>query len=84
MRHQAGVNFENFTEAKFRDILLTGTEHRDRRLNLDSPGQTYDRSNLDQNVKPKFNFRLIRERPFAILSFHQKCRPRGIAPPRPP
>jgi len=25
MRQQAGVNFENFTEVKFRDILLTGT-----------------------------------------------------------
>jgi len=25
MHHQAGVNFENFTEVKFRDILLTGT-----------------------------------------------------------
>jgi len=35
MHHQAGVNFENFTEVKFRDILLTGTGHRDRRLNLD-------------------------------------------------
>jgi len=26
MHHQAGVNFENFTEVKFRDILLTGTD----------------------------------------------------------
>jgi len=26
--HQAGVHFENFTEVKFRDILLTGTGHR--------------------------------------------------------
>jgi len=25
MHHQAGVHFENFTEVKFRDILLTGT-----------------------------------------------------------
>jgi len=25
MHHQAGINFENFTEVKFRDILLTGT-----------------------------------------------------------
>jgi len=40
MHHQAGVNFENFTEVKFWDILLTGTGHRDRRLNRDSPGQT--------------------------------------------
>jgi len=31
MHHQAGVNFENFTEVKFRDILRTGTGHRDRR-----------------------------------------------------
>jgi len=40
MHHQAGVYFENFTKVKFRDILLTGTGHRDRRLNRDSPGQT--------------------------------------------
>jgi len=48
MYHQAGVNFENFTEVKFRDILLTGVGHRDRRLNWDIPGQTgtYGRSNL--------------------------------------
>jgi len=26
VHHQAGVNFENFTEVKFRDILLTGTD----------------------------------------------------------
>ena len=73
MHHQAGVNFENFTEVKFRDILLTGMGHRDRRLNRDStgmghrdrrlnrevpsPGQTYGRSNLNQNLKPKSNFR---------------------------
>jgi len=46
MPHQAGVHFENFTEVKFRDILLTGTGHWDRRLNRDSPGQTgtYGRS----------------------------------------
>jgi len=25
MHHQAGDNFENFTEVKFWDILLTGT-----------------------------------------------------------
>jgi len=25
MHHQAGVHFENFTEVKFRDIVLTGT-----------------------------------------------------------
>jgi len=46
MHHQAGVHFENFTEVKFRDILPTGTGHRDRRLIRDSPGQTgtYGRS----------------------------------------
>jgi len=40
MHHQAGVHFENVTEVKFRDILLTGMGHRD------SPGQTgtYGRS----------------------------------------
>jgi len=53
MHYQAGLNFENFTEVKFRDILLTGTGRRDRRLNRDSPGQTYGRSNLNQNLKPK-------------------------------
>jgi len=40
MHHQAEVNFDNFTEVKFRDVLLTGTGHRDTRLNRDSPGQT--------------------------------------------
>jgi len=52
MHHQAGFHFEYFTEVKFRDILLTGTRHWDRRLNRDSPGQTgtYGRSNLDQNL----------------------------------
>ena len=55
--------------------------NRDRRLNRDGPGQTYGRSNLNQNVKPKSNFRFIRERPFAIPSFHQKCRPGALSPP---
>jgi len=50
MHHQAEVHFENFTEVKFRDILLTWTGHRDRRLNRDSPGQTYGRSNLNHNL----------------------------------
>jgi len=50
MDHQAGVNFENFTAVKFRDILLTGTGHRDRRLNRDSPGHTCGRSNLNRNL----------------------------------
>jgi len=35
MHHQAGVHFENFTEVKFRDSLLTRTRHLDRRLNRD-------------------------------------------------
>jgi len=26
MHHQAGVNFENFTDVKFRVISLTGTD----------------------------------------------------------
>jgi len=88
MHYQAGVNFESFTEEKFRDILLTGTGRRDRRLNRDSPGQTYGRSSLNQNVKPKSNFRFIGERPFAIPCFHQKCCPPkrcrpGALPPTP-
>ena len=39
-------NFKNFAKVKFRDILLTGTGHRDRRLNRDCPCQTgtYGRS----------------------------------------
>jgi len=89
MHHHAGVNFENFTEVKFRDILLTGMGHKDRRLNRDSPGQAYGRSNLNQNLKPKSNFRFIREKPFAIPSFDQKCFPPksaapGHSPPAPP
>ena len=83
MHHQAGVYFENFTEVKFRDILLTGTGHRDRRLNRDSPGQTgaYGRSNLNQNLKPepKSNFRFIRERPFTKVPPPRKEPPRRIA-----
>ena len=90
IHHQAGVNCENFTEVKFRDILLTGMGHRDRRLNWDSPGQTYGKSKLNKNLKPKSNFRFIRERPFALPSFHQKCRPLekcrpgALPPPAPP
>jgi len=75
MHHQAGVNCENFTKVKFWDILLTGTGHRD------SPGQTYGKSNLNQNLKPKSNFRFIREKPFAIPSFDQKSRPPKNAAP---
>jgi len=37
MDHQAGVHFENFTEVKFRDILLTGTGHRGQTF---KPGQS--------------------------------------------
>jgi len=87
MHHHAGVNFENFTEVQFRDVLLTGTGHRDRRLNRDTSDQTgaYGWSNLNQNLKPKpkSNFRFIRKRPFAIPSFHQKCRPGALPPLRP-
>ena len=39
MHHQAGVHFENFTEVKFRDILLTRIGHRESRLNGDSPAK---------------------------------------------
>jgi len=48
MHHQAGVHFENFAELKFRNILLTGTGHRERRLSRDSPSQTgtYGRSRV--------------------------------------
>ena len=84
MHHQAEFNFENFTEVKFWDILLTGTGHRDRRLYRDSPDQTHARSNLNQNLKHKSNFRFIRERPFAIPSFKPKVPLQGIAPPAPP
>jgi len=69
MHHQTGVNFENFTAVKFRDILLTRTGHRDRRLSRDSPGQAYGRSNRNHNLKPKSYFRFIREKTFAIPSF---------------
>jgi len=73
MHHQAGVNFENFTEVNFRNILITGTGRPDRRLKQNSPGQTgtCGRSSLNQNLKPKPNFRFIRERPFAIPSFQE-------------
>ena len=52
MYHQAGVHFENFTEVKFRDILLIGTGQQDRRLNWDSPGQTgtYGRSSYNHKM----------------------------------
>ena len=58
MHHQAVIHFENFTEVKFRDILLTGTGHQDRRLNRDSPGQTgtYGRSTSTHNVNAQVCF----------------------------
>jgi len=58
MHHQGGVHFENVTEVKFRDILLTGTEHRDRRLKRDCPSQTstYGRSIL---YAVKFNKKIL-------------------------
>jgi len=65
MHHQAGVNFENYTEVKFRDILLTGT---------------YGRTNLNQNLKPKSIFRFIRESHLLFLLF-TKSTARGLAPP---
>jgi len=39
MHHQARVHFENFTEVKFWDILLTETGHRDRRLSRSWPNR---------------------------------------------
>ena len=53
-------NFENFVKVKFRDILLTGTGHRDRRINRECPGQTgtYGRSNYKYaSVRPHGNLR---------------------------
>ena len=91
MHHQAGVNFENFTEVKFRDNLLTRTGHRHRRLNRDSPAQTgsYGRSNLNQNVKPKPKSNsgsFVKDHlPFfspKVLP-SRKVPPRGIGPPPP-
>jgi len=38
MHHQAAVHFDNFTEVKFRDILLTGTGHQDTCLTFWVPG----------------------------------------------
>jgi len=56
---------------KFRNILLTGTDVETGTVPA-KPGRM---------VSPTLsNFRFIRERPFAILSFHQKCRP-GALPP---
>jgi len=52
MHHQAGVHFENFTDVKFRDILLTRTGHWNRRLNRGSPSQTgmYGRSTYELHI----------------------------------
>ena len=68
---------------KFQDILLTGTGHRDRRLNRDSPAN--GRSNLNQNLKPKpkSNFRFIRERPlvsFGETSVWKRTRAKTLVP----
>ena len=40
MQHQAGVNFANFTEVKFRDILLTGPGHQDKPRRMVGPTLT--------------------------------------------
>ena len=57
-------NFENFAKVKFRDILLTGTGHRDRHLNRDCPGQTgtyggrsryFDNTAKNYDKLPAFN-----------------------------
>jgi len=57
--HQAGVHFENSTDVKFRDSRLTGTGHRERRLNRDSPGQngTYGRSTTGPYRVPNIIFK---------------------------
>jgi len=69
--HQAGVNFNNFTEVKFRDILLTGTGHRDRLLNRGSPGQTgtYGRSTVSQVARlyERRNFRFSLALKYVLL-----------------
>ena len=87
VHHQATINFENFTEVKFRNVLLTGMGHRDRRLNWDSPGHpgTYGRSNLNQNLKPKSSFRFIPDDHLLFLFSPKvppplKVPPWGIAP----
>ena len=70
-------NFENFTKVKLRDILLTGTGHRDRRLNRDCPGQTgtYGRS--------KSNYIIVSAHsglcPFGIVSIRD-CVHSGLCP----
>jgi len=82
MHYQAGVNFENFTEVKFRDILLIGTGHRDRRKNRDSPGQTYGRSNPNQNLKPKCNFRFFVKTHLLFFLLTKSTVPlKSVAPP---
>jgi len=78
MHHQAGVNYENFIEVKFQDILLTGMGHRDRQLNRDSPGQTgtYGRSNLNLNQLQIHSWKTI-----YYSFFSPKCRPGALSPP---
>jgi len=91
MYHQAGVNFENFTEVKFWDILLTGTGHRDRRLNPDSPGQTgmCGRSNLSPNLNLNLTSGSLVKDHLLFLLFSKRAAPlksaaNGHCPPRPP
>jgi len=71
VHHQAGVNFVNFTEVKFREILLSGTGDRDRLLNRDSPGQTgmYGRSTVSQvaRVYERWNFRFSLALKYVLL-----------------
>ena len=70
--------------AQMSSILVFASE----RVTTKVTGQTgtYGRSNFNPNLKhkPKSNLRFIRERPFAISSFHQKCRSGSLPPPGPP
>jgi len=61
MRYHAGVHFENFTEMKFRDTLLTRTGHRVRRLNRDSPGQTGTYGMSTFSMLPRFLENLLKK-----------------------
>jgi len=86
MHHQAGVNFENFTEVKFRDILLSGTGHQDRRLNRESPGQTgtYGESNLNQNLNLNLTSGSFVKDHLLFLLFTKSAAPGHCPPPPPP
>ena len=63
-------NFENFAKVKFRDILLTGTGHRDRRLSRDCPGQTgtYGRST---NNKYRLRYNIYSNKTYGIAAIYQ-------------